>query len=135
MERNPTDLQFRFDLGEQLVLAGRHGEAIQELQKARASANLGVRAGALLAQCYEARGLLDLARKQYAEAAAKLPQLDATKKEVLYALAMVNARLGDRPAYLEALKQIYEEDYTYRDVAALVEAEYQAGETSAAGSA
>ncbi len=128
VDRNPTDLQFRFDLGEQLVLAGRHAEAIQELQKARASASLGVRAGALLAQCYETRGLLDLARKQYAEAAAKLPQLDATKKAVLYALAMVNARMGDRPAYLEALKQIYEEDYTYRDVAALVETEYQAGE-------
>ncbi len=125
VERNPTDLQFRFELGEQLVLAGRHGDAIQELQKARQSPSLGIRAGALLAQCYEAKGLLDLAKKQYAEAAARLPSMDALKKEIVYALALIHERSGDHTASLEALKQIYEEDYSYRDVAARVEGAYQ----------
>ncbi len=121
VERNPTDLQFRFELGEQLMAAGRHGDAIQELQKARQSASLGVRAGALLAQCYEAKGLPDLARKQYEEAAAKLQSMDGLKKEILYSLALLHARNGDQGAYLASLKQIYEEDYAFRDVAARVE--------------
>ncbi|MBS0661067.1 MAG: hypothetical protein JSR82_22845 [Verrucomicrobia bacterium] len=124
VERNPTDLQFRFELGEQLVLAGRHGDAIAELQKARQSPSLGVRASALLAQCYEAKGLLDLAKKQYADAAARLTTMDALKKEIVYALALLHERSGEQEASLAALKQIYEEDYSFRDVAARVEGAY-----------
>lgn len=124
VERNPTDLQFRFELGEQLVLAGRHGDAIAELQKARQSPSLGVRASALLAQCYEAKGLIDLAKKQYADAASRLTTMDALKKEIVYSLALLHERSGDHAASIAALKQIYEEDYSFRDVAARVEGAY-----------
>lgn len=124
VERNPTDLQFRFELGEQLVLAGRHGDAIAELQKARQSPSLGVRASALLAQCYEAKGLIDLAKKQYADAAARLTAMDALKKEIVYSLALLHERSGDHAASIAALKEIYEEDYSFRDVAARVEGAY-----------
>jgi thioredoxin-like negative regulator of GroEL len=39
VERNPTDLQLRFELGEHLVNAGHFREALPELQRARQNPN------------------------------------------------------------------------------------------------
>ena len=43
VERNPTDLQFRYELGEILVSLHRYQEAIPELQKARMNPNARIR--------------------------------------------------------------------------------------------
>src|SRR5207244_6339344 len=56
VERNPTDLVHRYELGEQLLAAGQHTEAIPELQKARQNPNVRVKAMNLLGQCYSEKG-------------------------------------------------------------------------------
>ena len=124
VERNPTDLVFRFELGEQLVAAGRFTEAIPELQRARTSPSLGVRAMNLLGRCFEAKGIYDLAIKQYEEAAARLTVMDAAKKEILYSLALAYERRGDAAKALATMMGIYEVDSGFRDVAARVETSY-----------
>ena len=83
VERNPTDLTFRFELGEQLVKAGQHSEAVAELQKAQNSPSLGVRAKYLLGQCFEVKNITNLAVKQYEDAKSKLPNMDGMKKDVI----------------------------------------------------
>jgi hypothetical protein len=50
--------------------------------------------------------------------------MDNTKKEVLYELAQVCEKMGDKANSLEALKEIYNADYGYKDVAARVESSY-----------
>src|SRR6195256_5791710 len=124
-ERNPTDLQIRFELGEHLVQAGRFREALPELQRARQNPNARLKAMNLLGRCYHELGMLDLAAKQLEEAAKEITSMDAMKKEIVYNLGLVYELMGDTEKSILAMKQIYEADYGYRDVAARVESSYE----------
>ena len=121
VERNPTDLTFRYELGEQLVKAGLHTEAIAELQKAQNSPNLGLKAKYLLGQCYEAKNVLNLAVKQYEDVRVKLPTMDGLKKDLVYRLGRVYEQAGEKDKYMACMMEIYEVDYSYQDVATRVE--------------
>lgn len=125
VERNPADLQYRFELGEQLVAAGHFKEAIAELQKARTNPNTRTRALNLLGRCYSERNMLDLAAKTLTDAASEIPGMDGTKKDILYNLGLVYERMGDKAKSLDCMKQIYEVDYGYLDVAERVESSYE----------
>ena len=124
VERNPTDLQFRYELGEQLVAAGFYTEAIPELQKARQNPNARIKAMSLLGECYTGKSMLDFAVRQYTEAIKELSVMDLTKKNVLYKLGLVYEQMGDPVKMLDCMKQIYEVDYGYEDVAVRVEGSY-----------
>ena len=123
-ERNPTDLQLRFELGERLVEAGQAREALPELQRARQNPNARLKSMNLLGHCYRELGMLDLAAKQLEEAAKEITSMDAMKKEVVYNLGLVYEEMGEAEKSIGAMKQIYEADYGYRDVAARVESSY-----------
>jgi len=123
-ERNPTDLQLRFELGERLFEAGRPREALPELQRARQNPNARLKSMNLLGRCYRELGMLDLAAKQLEEAAKESASMDAMKKEIVYNLGLVYEQMGDGEKSIAALKQIYEADYGYRDVAQRVESSY-----------
>jgi tetratricopeptide (TPR) repeat protein len=124
VERNPTDLQFRYELGEQLLAAGQFTEAIPELQRARQNPNVRIKAMNLLGQCYSGKNMLDFAVKTYTEAAKEISGMDNVKKEILYKLGIVLEKMGRNEEALEAFKQIYEVDYGYEDVAHRVESSY-----------
>lgn len=124
VEKNPTDLQLRFEYGSALYHSGQYSEAIQELQKAKNNPSIRGRAMLMLARCYEQKGIFDLAIRQLAECAAELLAMDAVKKEVLYTKGLVHEKMGQNTEALEAFKQIYEVDYGYLDVAQRVEASY-----------
>src|SRR5256714_6780315 len=124
-ERNPTDLRLRFELGERLVEAGRARDALPELQRARQNPNARLKSMNLLGRCYRDLGMLDLAAKQLEEAAKEISSMDALKKEIVYNLGLVYEQVGEAGKSIAAMKQIYEADYGYRDVAARVETSYQ----------
>jgi tetratricopeptide (TPR) repeat protein len=121
LERNPTDLQLRFELGEHLVNAQRFREAVSELQRARQNPNARLKAMNMLGICYRELGMLDLAMKQFEDAAKEILTMDAMKKEIVYNLAIVYEKMGEREKSLNCMKQIYEADYGYKDVAERVE--------------
>jgi tetratricopeptide (TPR) repeat protein len=125
VERNPTDLQVRFELGEHLLDAGHFREAVPELQRARQNPNARLKAMNLLGRCYGELGMLDLAMKQLEEASREILSMDAMKKEILYNLGLVYERLGAREKSLNCMKQIYQADYGYKDVANRVESSYK----------
>jgi tetratricopeptide (TPR) repeat protein len=124
-ERNPTDLQLRFELGAQLIEAGKPKEALPELQRARQNPNARLKSMNLLGRCYRELGMLDLAAKQLEEAAKEITSMDAMKKEILYNLGLVYEEMGEVDKSVAMMKQIYEADYGYRDVAARVESSYE----------
>ncbi len=125
LERNPTDLQLRFELGEHLVNAGYFREAVAELQRARQNPNARLKAMNLLGCCYSELGMLDLAMKQLEEASKEILSMDAIKKEIVYNLGLAYERMGDKEKSLNCMKQIYEADYGYKDVATRVESSYK----------
>ena len=124
-EQNPADLQLRFDLGEHLASAGRFREALPELQRARQNPNARLKAMNLLGRCYRELGMLDLAMKQLDAAAKEILSMDAMKKEIVYDLGLVYEEMGDKEKALDCMKQIYEADYGYKDVAVRVESSYE----------
>jgi tetratricopeptide (TPR) repeat protein len=125
VDRNPTDLQLRFELGEHLVNAGHFREALPELQRARQNPNARLKAMNMLGRCYRDLGMLDLAMKQLEEASREILAMDAMKKEIIYNLGLVYERMGEREKSLSCMKQIYEADYGYKDVATRVESSYK----------
>jgi tetratricopeptide (TPR) repeat protein len=125
MARNPTDLQLRYELGEHLVNAGRFREALPELQRARQNPNARLKAMNLLGRCYSDLGMLDLATKQLEEASQEILAMDTMKKEIVYNLGLVYERMGESEKSLSCMKQIYEADYGYKDVATRVESSYK----------
>jgi tetratricopeptide (TPR) repeat protein len=127
LERNPTDLQLRFELGEHLVNAQRFREAVPELQRARQNPNARLKAMNLLGLCYRELGMLDMAMKQFEDAAKEILTMDATKKDIVYNLGIVYERMGERDKSLSCMKQIYEADYGFKDVAERVESSYSQG--------
>jgi tetratricopeptide (TPR) repeat protein len=124
VERNPTDLQLRFELGEILVNLGNYKDAISELQRARQNPNVRLRAMNLLGKCYTERGMLDLAANVLSAAASELLQMDSVKKDIVYNLGLVYEKMTQEEKSIECMKQIYEVDYGYRDVAERVEGSY-----------
>ncbi len=124
VERNPTDLMFRFELGEILVRLGEYKDAIPELQKARQNPNVRLRAMNLLGKCFIERNMLDLAAKTLEDAASELLAMDSIKKEIVYSLGILYEKMGDKEKSINAMKQIYEVDYGYKDVAERVEGSY-----------
>ena len=123
--RNPTDLQLRFELGDNLFNAGRFREAVPELQRARQNPHARLKAMKVLGCCYGELGMLDLAMKQLEDASREISSMDAMKKEIVYNLGLVYERMGDPEKALACMKQIYEVDYGYRDVARRVESSYE----------
>ena len=123
--RNPTDLQLRFELGENFFNAGRFRDAVPELQRARQNPHLRLKAMNLLGCCYGELGMLDLAMKQLEEASQEIVSMDAMKKDILYNLGIIYERMNETGKSLACMKQIYEVDYGYRDVARRVESSYE----------
>jgi tetratricopeptide (TPR) repeat protein len=125
VKRDPTDLQLRFELGENFFNAGRFREAVPELQRARQNPHARLKAMNVLGCCYCELGMLDLAMKQLEEASREILAMDAMKKEIVYNLGLTYERMGELEKSLACMKQIYEADYGYRDVARRVESSYE----------
>jgi hypothetical protein len=75
--------------------------------------------------------MLDLAMKQLEDAAREILSMDAMKKESVYNLGLVYEQTGEREKSLGCMKQIYEADYGYKDVAQRVESSYGKGASQA----
>jgi tetratricopeptide (TPR) repeat protein len=124
VDRNPTDKAYRFDLGQAYFNCGMFGEAIPELQQARQNPNLRLRALHMLGLCFGAKNMNDLAVSALGDAVKEMPVMDNNKKDILYDLALLFEKVGKTTEHLECLKEIYNHDYGYKDVAKRVEASY-----------
>jgi tetratricopeptide (TPR) repeat protein len=122
---NPSDLQLRFELGQHLASVGRFREAVPELQRSRQNPHARIKAMNLLGWCYSELGMFDLATRQLEEASKEIPSMDAIKKEIVYNLGLVYERIGDQEKSLACMKQIYEAEHGYKDVATRVESSYK----------
>lgn len=123
---NPSDLHLRYELGELYLKAGRLSEAIGELQKAQNNPNCRIDAMNLLAQAFAKRGMNDLAARKFQEALKEKLVFDDQAKELRYQLGCILEKMNKPQEAIEQFKLIYEQDVSYRDVMAKVDAFYAA---------
>ena len=124
VEKYPTDLAIRFEMGQFYFQTGKITEAIQEFQKAKNNPHKGLAAMNYLAQCYAKRKMFDMAARTLQSAIKEKPVFDEEKKDLVYNLGCVLESMGKKEEAIEQLKLIYEMDIGYKDVAAKVDAFY-----------
>jgi tetratricopeptide (TPR) repeat protein len=124
VEKFPTDLAIRFELGVLYFQAGKIGEAIQEFQKAQGNPHKRLLAMGYLAQCYGKRKMYDLAARTLQNAIKEKPVFDDEKKDLVYNLGCMLESMGKKEEAMDQFKLIYEMDIGYKDVAAKVDAFY-----------
>ena len=124
VERFPTDLARRYEMGALYFQAGKIGEAIQELQKSQSNPHKRIASMNLLAQCFGKRKMFDLAARTLQNAIKEKVVFDDEKKDLIYNLGCMFEGMGKKEDALEQFKQIYEIDIGYRDVAAKVDSYY-----------
>jgi tetratricopeptide (TPR) repeat protein len=126
VEKYPTDLAIRFEMGVLYFQADKIGEAIAEFQKAQGNPHKRIAAMTYLAQCFAKRKMFDLAARTLQNAIKEKPVFDDEKKELIYTLGCVLENMGKKEEAVEQFKVIYETDIGYKDVAAKVDAYYAA---------
>ncbi len=124
VERNPTDKQFRFEYAAVLFKSEQFREAIPELQQAKSNPHIRNKALLMLGKCFERLNMNDLAENSLSEAVKEITSFNNEKKEVLYELGLIYEKSGKKDSYLNCMKEIYNSDYGYRDVAKRVEQSY-----------
>jgi tetratricopeptide (TPR) repeat protein len=129
VERFPTDLQIRFELGQRYFNLGKITEAMKEFQKAQGNPHRRIQALSYLGQCFARRGINDLAATTFQDAIKEKAVFDEEKKELLYLLGCVFEKMGKRDEAIAQFKTIYASDVGYKDVAEKIDAYYggQAG--------
>jgi len=124
VERFPTDLAIRFELGQLYFRLGKISEAIKEFQKAQANPHKKVPAMNYLAQCYAKKGMNDMAANTLQEAIKEKLVFDDEKKELVYNLGSVLEKMGKKEEAIAQFKQIFGVDSGYKDVEAKIDAYY-----------
>lgn len=124
VERYPTDLAIRYDMGALYYQIGKYTEAIQEFQKAQQNPHKRLAAMTYLAKCYSQKKMLDFAARTLQNAIKEKQIFDEEKKEMTYSLGTVFESMSKKDEAIEQFKLIYEVDSSYKDVAAKVEASY-----------
>jgi len=124
VEKFPTDLIIRFEMGQLYFQAGKIGEATAEFQKAQGNPNKRIAAMNYLAQCFAKRKMFDLASKTLQNAIKEKLVFDEEKKDLIYNLGCVLESMDKKEEAIEQFKQIYEVDIGYKDVGAKVDAFY-----------
>jgi tetratricopeptide (TPR) repeat protein len=127
VERYPTDLAIRFELGVLCFQAGKISEAIAEFQKAQQNPHKKLPAMNYLAQCYAKRKMYDIAARTLQNAIKEKPVFDNEKKELVYNLGTVLETMGKKEEAIEQFKLIFEIDASYKDVGKKVD-DYYAGQ-------
>lgn len=124
VERNPTDKQYRFDYATILFQCEMFRDAIPELQQAKSNPHIRNKALLMLGRCFSGLSMNDLAINAMGEAVKEILTFNNEKKELLYELGLVFEKVGKKEDYLNCMKEIYNNDYGYRDVAKRVESSY-----------
>lgn len=127
VDRYPTDLAIRFDLGVLLFNQGRIGEAIPEFQKAENNPHKRLQAMLYSARCFAARNMNDMAARKLHTALKEKTVFDEERKELHYTLGCVLEKTGNPEEAMNQFKQIYEVDVSFRDVAKRVD-DFYAGQ-------
>jgi tetratricopeptide (TPR) repeat protein len=118
VERFPTDLGIRADLGIRLARAGIYDQAIVELQRAKTAPGRKQEATVWLGHCFFARKNARLAKRNWEEALASISSGDQKNfLELHYWLGRACEDQGEKTEAINHYDEVAAIEYGYRDVA------------------
>jgi len=117
VEARPGDATLRLQLAKKLIRHEHVDEALGELQKCQSEPRVRDEAVFHMGRCFQEKGILDLARKQYERALEGTNGINERAKEILYSLGTIAEAQGDGEEARSFFIRIYEVDIGYRDVA------------------
>src|SRR5262249_52587654 len=121
VDRMPTDMPARYELGVRLLRADKVEEAIKELQVGGNEPRVQWKCLLFLGHCFNKRKNWKLARRNFEEALQNLPSSEAEhKKELYWQLASGCAEAGDFQAAVDFGTELANLDWAYRDVGTLL---------------
>ncbi len=121
LELTPGDAALRLALGRALLRQKNYDEAAGELQKAVVDPRMADEAHMALAQCFQAKGFLDLARSEYEKSLSARSSVDETACDILYNLGAIAEAEGDPAEARSFYARIFEVDIGFRDVSEKME--------------
>jgi tetratricopeptide (TPR) repeat protein len=124
VERNPTDLAMRYEMGVLYFNAGKIAEAMGEFQKSKNNPNKKVASMNYLGQCFAKRKMYPLAATTLQDAIKEKPVFDDEKKDLVYNLGLIFDAMEKPKEANEQFEQIYAIDIGYKDVAVRVDKFY-----------
>jgi len=124
VDKNPTDLATRYEMGVLYFQAGKIAEAMGEFQKSKNNPNKKVASMNYLAQCFAKRKMYPLAATTLQDAIKEKQVFDEEKKDLVYNLGIVYEAMEKEKESIEQFEQIYAIDIGYKDVAARVDKFY-----------
>ena len=126
VERFPTDMAIRYEMGVLYFLAGKFNEAAAEFQKAQNNPHKRLPSMNYLGQCLTKKRMFDMAARTFQRAIEEKQVFDEEKKDLIYNLGAVLEAMGKKVEAIDQFKILYETAMGYRDVAAKVDAFYAA---------
>ena len=119
VERQPTDMSHRYNLGQRLIQAGEIDSAAAEFQRTVSDPRVRKGSHKYLGWCFAKKNLLDLASQQYTSylSLAEDDQADEAK-EVRYLRGRVLEDLGKRDEALKDFERLVNLDLSFKDAAA-----------------
>lgn len=122
VERYPSNLAFRYELGYRYMLTKRYVEAIGELQAAKTDPRRRGVCMLVLGQCFQQIKQYRLAMSHYESAIEKIPDRDAdNKKRALYFAGRLAMGLNDVDTAEKHLSALAGVDFAYKDVPSLLD--------------
>ena len=124
VDKYPTDMDIRFELGKLCFENGEFEEALHALQRAQNSPSHRLKALNMLGQCFAMQHKHDLAIRSFENGIKEKQIFDEERKEMVYHLGCVLEAAGRGEEAVEHFKSIYELDIGYRDIAQRVDHYY-----------
>ncbi|MEN6405066.1 MAG: hypothetical protein ABFC77_01215, partial [Thermoguttaceae bacterium] len=122
VERYPNNLAFRYELGYRYMLTKQYNDAIRELQGAKNDPRRKGVCMLVLGQCFQQIKQYRLAMSHYDLAIQEIPDRDVdNKKKALYVAGRLALHLKNVDAAEKYLSTLAGLDFTYKDVAALLD--------------
>ncbi len=117
----PSDGGLRLQYARRLMRGEEHDKALAELQKIQTDPRVRNDALFHMAQCFQRKGILDLAKKEFERALEALGGMNERAKEILYNLGGIAESQGQREEARGYYIRVYEVDIGYRDVSTKME--------------
>jgi tetratricopeptide (TPR) repeat protein len=117
VEIRAGDASLRLDLAKRLMRVEQIDEALAELQRCQNEPRVRQEALFLLGQCFQKKGILDLAKAEFEKALEGISGVNERAKEILYHLGAIAEAQGDKEEARSLYIRIYAVDIGYRDVA------------------